>query len=161
MGKDKANNFTGDEREVAALYQRLLAAWNRRNARDFASLLSSDAIVVGFDGSTMVGPPQVETTLAEISRHHPTAAYVHKIRNVRLLAPETALLSAVAGMVPPGKSQINPAVNAIHSLVAVKRAGRWEIALFQSTPAAFHGRPEEAAKLTEELNEILRQPTRE
>jgi hypothetical protein len=39
--------------------------------------------------------------------------------------------------------------------VAAKRAGHWRIALFQNTPAQFHGRPELAKALTEELRQLL------
>lgn len=60
-------------------------------------------------------------------------------------------------MVPPGGSDINPAVNAIQSLVAVRREDLWRIALFQTTPAAFHGRPELSEQLTSELRRELRQ----
>ncbi len=67
--------------------------------------------------------------------------YVGKIRGVRFLTPEVAVLRAVAGMVPPGQSDLNPAVNTIQTLVAAKGAGPWRIALFQNTPAQFHGRP--------------------
>jgi hypothetical protein len=58
-------------------------------------------------------------------------------------------------MLPPGKSDINPAVNTIQSLVAVKQAGQWRIALYQNTPAQFHGRPELSQALTEELRQLL------
>jgi hypothetical protein len=58
-------------------------------------------------------------------------------------------------MVPPGASDINPATNAVQSLVAVRREGVWRIALFHNTPAAFHGRPEESEKLTDELRAAL------
>ena len=57
----------------------------------------------------------------------------------------------VAGMVPPGQTRVNPAVNAVQSLVAREEGGRWLIHLFQNTPAAFHGRPDAAAALTAEL----------
>jgi len=74
---------------------------------------------------------------------------------VRLLTPEVALLRAVVGMVPHGQREINPATNAIQSLVAVEQDGYWRIALFQNTPAQFHGRPEAVAQLTEELSKLL------
>jgi hypothetical protein len=54
-------------------------------------------------------------------------------------------------MVPPGATDIKPEVNAIQVLVAVRRDGVWRVAHFQNTPAAFHGRPEAAKALTEEL----------
>jgi hypothetical protein len=38
-------------------------------------------------------------------------------------------------MVPRGQTDLNPAVNAVQSLVAVKRTAAWLIAHFQNTPA--------------------------
>ena len=59
-------------------------------------------------------------------------------------------------MVPPGKSEIDPALNAVQSLVAAKAPdGEWRIALFQTTPAQFHGRPELVQQLTDELRQLL------
>jgi uncharacterized protein (TIGR02246 family) len=67
---------------------------------------------------------------------------VGKIRGVCFLTPEVSVLRAVAGMVPPGQADLNPAVNALQTLVATKGAGPWRIALFQNTPAQLHRRPE-------------------
>jgi hypothetical protein len=62
-------------------------------------------------------------------------------------------------MVPPGQSDINPAVNAIQTLIAAKHNNQWRIAVFQNTPATFHGRPELSENLTEELRQLLRAPS--
>ncbi|MEX2316169.1 MAG: SgcJ/EcaC family oxidoreductase, partial [Pirellulales bacterium] len=134
-----------DERAVRVLYQNLLDAWNRRSAEGMAALFADDGGVVGFDGSTMETPAEIAATLAPIFAHHPTAAYVSIVRFVRFVAPDVALLRAVVGMVPPGSNDINPAVNAVQTLVAVRDASAsWRISLLQNTPAAFHGRPEES-----------------
>lgn len=74
---------------------------------------------------------------------------------MRALGQDVALLRAVAGLLPHGQADLNPAANAIQSLVAVRRDGAWRIALFQNTPAQFHGRPELAEQLTAELRELL------
>jgi hypothetical protein len=58
-------------------------------------------------------------------------------------------------MIPPGQADINPAVNAMQTMVAVSRVGEWRIALLQNTPAQFHGRPEMAEALSRELRELL------
>lgn len=145
---------------VRARYQDLLASWNRRDAAAYGTLFAEGAACIGFDGSQMHGPDEIASTLAAIFANHPTAAYVAKVREVRLLAPGVALLRAVAGMVPPGKGDIHPPVNAVQTLLAVQADGRWRIALFQNTPAAFHGRPELGAELTEELREVLRHSPR-
>jgi len=144
-----------DEAEVRSLYQRLLDAWNKRDVAAYAALFEDRANVVGFDGSQMTGRSEIETTLAQIFAHHQTASYVSKVREVRFLTPDVAILRAVVGMVPPGQNDLNPAVNAIQTLVALRRDGRWQIALFQNTPAQFHGRPELAQQLTEELRQHL------
>jgi hypothetical protein len=60
----------------------------------------------------------------------------------------------VAGMVPPGERDINPELNAVQSLVAVRRDGRWRAATFSNTPAAFHDRPAESERLTAELRAL-------
>ena len=144
-----------DEVEARALYRRLLDAWNARSADAFASLFAEDGVTVGFDGSQLIGRTEIAVELGRIFADHPTAAYVAQVRTVHLLAPDVAILRAVAGMVPAGQSDLNPAVNAIQTLVAARGDGEWRIALFQNTPAQFHGRPELAEQLTEELRELL------
>ena len=78
------------------------------------------------------------------------------VRETRELAAGVALVRAAVGMIPPGADDLNPGANAIQSLVAVADAGgTWAVAHFQNTPAAFHGRPEEAEALTAELRESI------
>jgi uncharacterized protein (TIGR02246 family) len=98
-------------------------------------------------------PAEIEVALSQIFADHPPAAYVGKIREVHFLSPEVALLRAVAGMVPLGQSDLNPAVNTIQTLVAVKDEDQGRIVLFQNTPAQFHGRPELAEALIQELRQ--------
>jgi uncharacterized protein (TIGR02246 family) len=149
-------SLSPDEIEVRALYRQLLDGWNKRSADEYAALFTHDGSVVGFDGSMLDGPTEIESEFRRIFANHPTAAYVAKVRSVRFLAPEVAVLRAVAGMVPPGQADLNPAVNAVQTLVAAKHDGKWRVELFQNTPAQFHGRPELVQQLTEELRQLLR-----
>jgi hypothetical protein len=59
-------------------------------------------------------------------------------------------------MVPSGASDLDPALNAVQTLVASRRDDQWRIELFQNTPASFHGRPADSERLTRELREVLR-----
>ena len=145
-----------DEQSVRDLYQRILEQWNKRSAHGFAGCFAEDANVIGFDGSQMKGRTEVETVLGQIFIDHVTAAYVGIVKEVRFVSEEVAILRAVVGMVPPGLTDINPAVNAIQTLVASNRRGEWKAALFQNTPAAFHGRPELGDRLSAELRQVLR-----
>src|ERR687892_1232441 len=136
--------------DVRALYFQLLDRWNHRDAAGMAALFAADGNLIGFAGSMANGSAEIEAHLSPIFAHHPTAMFIAKVRGVRPLGPEAALLRAVAGMVPPGQSDINPAVNAIQSLVAARHDGQWRIEVFPKTPAALYGRPQLRAPLTEE-----------
>jgi uncharacterized protein (TIGR02246 family) len=150
------------QRETRELYQRLMEAWNKRNARDYALVFASNGSIVGFDGSQVNGQMEIGAHVSEVFSHHQTATYVTIVRDVRPITNDVTLLRATAGMVPPGKDDLNPELNAVQSMVAARRGGKWEIALFQNTPAAFHEKPDLSKKLTEELRVILRQaPPRE
>jgi uncharacterized protein (TIGR02246 family) len=142
-------------RDVDGLYRKLLDQWNKRDAAGYASLFAENGSVVGFDGSPLNGRAEIQSSLQNIFADHPTAAYVGKVREVRFVTPEVAILRAIAGMVPPGASDLNPAVNTIQTLVAARHEGQWHIALFQNTPAQFHGRPELARQLMDELRQLL------
>jgi uncharacterized protein (TIGR02246 family) len=144
------------------LYARLIEAWNKRNARDYALIFASNGSIVGFDGSQVNGQMEIGAHVSEIFSHHQTASYVTIVREVRAISADVTLLRANAGMVPPGKDDINPEMNAVQSMVAARKGAKWEIALFQNTPAAFHDRPELSKKVTEELRAVLKtMPKRE
>ena len=153
MTEDAAN----DERPVISLYHALLDRWNARDAVGMTSLVSPDGYIVGFDGSQLNGPAEIEATLREIFASHPTPPYVTKVRAVRFLSDGVAVLRAVVGMVPPGKKDLDPALNAVQTMVAERIDNQWRVAVLQNTPAAFHGRPELVEKLTRELSEALGQ----
>jgi hypothetical protein len=104
----------------------------------------------------MQGQAEIASELARVFADHQTAAYVAKVREVRPLGLDAVILHAVAGMVPRGQSAINPATNAVQTVVVAPTGGELRIALLQNTPAAFHGRPALAEQLTKELTEVLR-----
>jgi uncharacterized protein (TIGR02246 family) len=147
-----------NEKAARALYADVLRYWNEGNAAGFAALFVRQGNIVGFDGSQVDGQDKIEAHLAQIFAHHRTAAYVGKVREVRLLGTEVVLLRAVAGMLPPTASDLNPALNTIHTLIASKQRDKWRAEVFQSTPAAFHGRPQAVEALTAELRKELKQP---
>ena len=94
--------MSGDIEEVTRLYEDLLAAWNGRDAAAMAALYAPHGSQVGFDGSTANGAHEIEAHVAPIFANHPTAAFIGKVREVRALGRDAALLRAVAGMIPPG-----------------------------------------------------------
>jgi uncharacterized protein (TIGR02246 family) len=140
---------------VHALYRAILEGWNAQDASAFAAPFAEDGEVIGFDGSQVAGRAQIETEMAAIFADHATGRYVGITRNVRQLGADIALLHAVSGVVPAGAYAIQPELNAIQSLVAQRQAEGWRVIMYQNTPAAFHGRPELADALTDELTTEL------
>src|SRR6187455_164359 len=139
------------EVQIRMLYQSLLKNWNENNASAFAKLFEKEGSAIGFDGSQMNGQMQIEKELTQIFSEHKVAGYVSIVREVRELSSSVFLLRAVAGMIPPGQTEVNSKVNAIQTLVAQKEEDEFKISIFQNTPAAFHGRPELSSQLTSEL----------
>ncbi len=122
-----------------------------------ARLFTEDGSLIGFDRSQINGQSEIQSHISVIFDNHVTPKYIGKINCTRFLSLGVGVILAVAGMVPPGKSDIAPDLNAIQTLVAIKDKEEWSIAIFQNTPAALHNRPELREKLTIELRLILKQ----
>jgi uncharacterized protein (TIGR02246 family) len=139
------------------LYAALHAGWNDHDGTAFAAGFTDDGVAIGFDGSEHAGRDAIARQMQAIFDDHETGRYVGAVRRVRALGGDAAILEAVAGLVPPGRDAVNPDTNARQTVVAVRDQddGGWRIALFQNTPAQFHGRPELAEQLTEELNALV------
>lgn len=141
--------------DIESLYRSILAAWNDGDAARFGDAFTDEASMVGFDGSPVESPRSITEHLAEIFADHQPARFVAKVREVRPLGPGVMLLRSVVGLVPPGQTDIAPEVNSLQVLVAVEADGAWRAAHLQTTPAAFHGRPEAVEALTTELRAVL------
>jgi uncharacterized protein (TIGR02246 family) len=144
---------------ILGLYQQLLQQWNKRNAAGMAGVFAPNGSLIGFDGSQLNGQQEIYEVMDEIFTNFPTAAYVSIVKEVRMLGDNAALVLAVVGMVAQGQTDISPAVNAIQTMTAAMVDGKWRVALFQNTPAAFHGRPELAEQLTNDLRQALHSAT--
>jgi uncharacterized protein (TIGR02246 family) len=140
---------------IRALYERMLLAWNSRDADAFAAQFTTKGHSIGFDGSELRGRAQIASTLRGIFADHPTGRYVWKVRWVRPLAPGVALLRADVGMVPAGQTDIAPALNTVQTVVAAQSDGEWCIIQLQNTPAQLHGRPDLVQQMTDELRQLL------
>ena len=141
---------------IRRIYEHILIAWNQQDAAAMAARFEEDGNLVGFDGSQADSRADIEDHLRPIFTDHPTAAYVAKVREIRMLSSNVGILRAVVGMIPPGSDDIYAAGNTIQTLVAVQNADGWQATLFQSTPAAWHGRPQDSEALTEELRDVMR-----
>ena len=145
---------SGDEAAVRRLYEDLIAGWNAKDAGAMAAPFAAGGAVIGYDGSEQTGRSELEAEMRRIFADHETAAYVAKVKSVAFPSADVGLLRAIVGMIPPGRSELEPARNAHQTVVAARQDDGWRIVLFQNTPAQFHGRPELLEQMTKELREV-------
>jgi uncharacterized protein (TIGR02246 family) len=144
------------ETAVRALYEDLLAAWNRRDGDGYAALFAPDGMLVGFDGSQVPGS-QIADHVTSIFAHDAPASCVSKVREVRPLAENVVLLRAIVGIIPAGRTVLDPAANSVQSMVAQNQSGTWRAMLFHDTPARYHGRPDLVKQHLDELRQAFGQ----
>lgn len=140
--------------EIRDLYARVIQAWNDRDAEAFAAQFAEFGTAVGFDGTEHSNPRALANDLASIFKDHPTGKYVVIVRGVDTIGPDAAIVRAVSGLVPPGKTEVRAETSAVQRIVAVKRDGAWKIAQLTNTPAQYHGRPDAAKALHAELQAV-------
>lgn len=143
------------ETEVRALYRQIINAWNRRSSHAIADLFDADGVVIQCDGLELKGRAEIMFGHAQLFGEHHTGAFVGKVRSVIFPDADVAVLRASAGMVMPGETDFDSRLNAVQTLVAARHDGRWQVVLFQNTPAQFKDRPGEAAALADELRRQL------
>ena len=152
----EAASQQGDEAAIEALLWQLIDGWNRGSGEGFAAPFAEDADFVGFDGTYFKGREEIASFHQMLfERILVGTRLVGKVRGVRFLTPEVALMHAVGGTAMQGQPDIDPERNSVQTLVATKRDGTWRLAAFQNSRAQFIGRPELAEKLTEELRREL------
>jgi uncharacterized protein (TIGR02246 family) len=151
-----SSSATADEVEIRALYQQLMDGWNAASGNAFASPFEGNGDLVGFDGAHITGRHEI----ALFHQHLfdmilKGSRLVGKVRSVRFVTSDVAVMHTVGGTVMAGQTDLEPERNSVQTLVAVKRNGKWSLAAFQNTRATYIGRPEESQKLTEELRALL------
>ena len=144
-----------DEQEVRALYQSILDGWNAQDAERMAAPFTDVAEIIGYDGSHYAGREAFAAGLRAIFAGHRTPAYVARVQAIHRLTPDTVLLRAIAGLVPPGSREVRGDLNAVQTVVAIRQGASWRVALFQNTPAQLHGRPELVRAMTDELQALV------
>jgi uncharacterized protein (TIGR02246 family) len=145
-----------DKVAIRFLYQQIMDGWNTGNGQAFAAPFAENGDLVGFDGTHLKGRQEIATFHQQLfDTYVKGSRLVGKIRNVRFLASDVALMHVVGGTIMAGQTDIDPERNSIQTLVATKNKGEWRLAAFQNTRAQFLGRPKEAQALTDELRRLL------
>jgi uncharacterized protein (TIGR02246 family) len=150
------SSATDDEAAIRSLYQQLMDGWNAVSGYAFAAPFEEDGDLVGFDGTHIKGRQEIASFHQYLfDMFLKGSRLIGKVRSMRFLTSNVAVMHAVGGTVMAEQSDLEPERNSVQTLVAVKRNGKWSLAAFQNTRATYMGRPEESQKLTEELRALL------
>jgi uncharacterized protein (TIGR02246 family) len=145
-----------DDVAVRSLYFQMIDGWNKGKGDDFAAPFAEDGDLVGFDGTHLKRRQEIASFHQQLfDTFLKGSRLVGKVRSVRFLTADVALIHAISGTMMSGQSDIDPERNSIQTLVAIKSNGQWHLAAFQNTRAQFLGRPQESQALTEELRHEL------
>jgi uncharacterized protein (TIGR02246 family) len=101
-------SIDNNEAVIRSLYFQMVDGWNKGNGETFASPFAENADLVGFDGTYLKGRHEIASfhqhlfdTFVKGSR------LVGKIRNVRFLSQDIAIMHAVGGTIMAGQSDID------------------------------------------------------
>ena len=147
---------TADETAICALYLHMMEGWNAAGSNAFASPFEENGDLVGSDGTHIKGRQEIALFHQHLfDMFLKGSRLVGKVRSVRFLTSDVAVMHAIGGTVMAGQTDLDPERNSVQTLIAVKRNGKWRLAAFQNTRATYIGRPDESQKLTEELQALL------
>ncbi|GAA0236662.1 SgcJ/EcaC family oxidoreductase [Haladaptatus pallidirubidus] len=125
---------SADEAAVRKLYQKLMDGWNQGSGAAFASVFAEDGDLIGFDGTHLHGREEIDSFHQELfDRWLKGTRLVGQVEDVAFAAPDVAVLHAVGGTIPSGKSTPVSERDSIQTLVATKRDGDWHFTAFQNT----------------------------
>jgi uncharacterized protein (TIGR02246 family) len=145
-----------DESEIRLLYTRLMNGWNLGSGEAFAAPFDDDADLVAFDGTHFKGREQIALFHQEaFNMFLKGTRLVGKVRSVKFLSQEIAVMHTVGGTIMAGKTDIEPERNSVQTIVVAKRGGKWSMVAFQNTRATYVIPTGQGGGLTEELRKLL------
>ncbi|SRR6266566_1956671 len=125
---------TSDQAAIAAIPQRVVAAWAAHDANAFAGVFTEDGTMI-LPGLYLKGQGAI--------RSHMAAAFEGEYKGTRVtgqpidlkvLGAGAAALITHGGVLAPGESEPSDESAIRASWVVVKKDGQWRLALYQNSP---------------------------
>jgi uncharacterized protein (TIGR02246 family) len=92
-----------DQAAILALYQQMIDGWNKGSGDAFAASFAEDGDLVGFDGTYLKGRQQIALFHQQLfDTFVKGSRLVGKVRSVRFVTSDVAVMHAVGGTVMAG-----------------------------------------------------------
>jgi uncharacterized protein (TIGR02246 family) len=123
-----------DRAAVAAVPQRIIAAWAAHDAEAFAAVFTEDGTMI-LPGLYRKGREDIRSYLAEAfaGPYHGTRVAGQAV-DVRFLSAEVGVLITDGGVLAPGETEVASAHAVRGSWLVVKQQGQWQLAAYQNSP---------------------------
>src|SRR3954447_23681924 len=136
-----SNNGTtspaAEQAAVAAVPQRIVAAWAENDAEAFSKVFTEDGTMALPGGVFAQGRDDIKGFMAAGYAGPYRGTRVHSDPvDVRFLGEEAAVVTTIRGVLAPGETEVSPA-RAVRAIwVLAKQDGDWLLAAYQNTPLA-------------------------
>ncbi|HEX6472702.1 MAG TPA: SgcJ/EcaC family oxidoreductase [Streptosporangiaceae bacterium] len=124
-----------DKAAVAALTQRVIAAWAYADADAFADVFTEDGTMI-LPGMYRKGREEIRAYLKDAyANQYKNTQVTGKPLDLRFLAADVALLLTQGGVLAAGESEVSDDQSIRAAWLVVKRDGQWKLAAYQNSPA--------------------------
>jgi uncharacterized protein (TIGR02246 family) len=123
-----------DKAAIAALTQKVVAAWAYHDADTFASVFTDDGTMI-LSGVYCEGRDEVRAYMAEaFEGRYKGTQVTGKPISIRVLGPETAILLSLGGVLESGETEPSESGSIRASWLVVRQDGQWRLAAYQNSP---------------------------
>jgi uncharacterized protein (TIGR02246 family) len=146
-----------DEKSIHALYFQMMDGWNNGSGEAFAAPFEEDGEQIAFDGTHFRGRQDIASFHQQLfDTFVKGSRLVGKVRSVRFLTPDVAIMHTIGGTIMADQTDIEPERNSVQVFTVKKDdKGNWHIAAFANIRAQYMGRPAQFQELTEELRSLI------
>lgn len=130
-----SNETSANERALAALFQQMIDGWNQGDGQAYAAPFTEDADYVIVDGQHVRGREVIASGHQYILRTVFKGSQMQgRVKDIRFLSPDVALLHAEGVLQMPGLAGIAAAQpSSMMTIVAIRQSDKWSFTALQNT----------------------------
>jgi uncharacterized protein (TIGR02246 family) len=122
------------ESAIAALFEKLIAAWNSGNGEAYGQAFTGDADYVAFDGTRLKGRPEIVRVHQQLFDTHLRGSSLSgTIESIRFANPDVAVVHAIGDTRLAGHNKPSPERHSIQTFIALRRDEDWRFIAFHNS----------------------------